>query len=188
MTAHRVGYVIAKLVFLLISQHGKRGNSGDELIVAVSFKSRDRAGGRGERKCQRKALRFVTRLRQVQAAGVQYKSPKPILRKRILLAEHQAEVVVVRGHTRGWQRSLLHQSVVLRVSVQGAAQEPVRIIRLRPVEPGRRQIIAKWNRNVVRYSDAGRARNQPSACQLRKRVELLAAGGTLGDAGVLGHI
>ena len=77
MAAHRVSYVIAKLIFLLIAQHGKRRNPGDELIVAEGFKSRDRARSRSEWKCQGEALRFISRLRQVQAAGVQHQRAKP---------------------------------------------------------------------------------------------------------------
>src|SRR4029077_19159303 len=83
------GQVVAKLIFFLVPQHGKRRDARDELIVAVRLKAGNCARRRRERKRQRESLGFVSRLRQMKAAGVQHEGPKPIRRKSILLAEYQ---------------------------------------------------------------------------------------------------
>src|SRR5271165_3178958 len=45
-----VGDVVAKLIFFLIAQNGKRRDGRNEQIVAVRFVSGNRAGGDGKRK------------------------------------------------------------------------------------------------------------------------------------------
>ena len=70
--------VVAKLIFFLIAQDGKRGDSGDELIVAKRFESR--SGGRSgtERKGESETEIGIARLREMQPAVTQNEGTNPI--------------------------------------------------------------------------------------------------------------
>jgi len=122
VVGHHVSYIVTNLVFFLVAKHGKRRDARDELVVAVSLETRNCARCCRERKCQREALRFVPRLRQMQAACVQHQRANPIRRETVLLTENEAEVIVMRGRPGGRQRPLLHQGVVLRVTVRTVAR------------------------------------------------------------------
>ena len=53
VAAGGVGHVVAELVFLLVAQHGKGGDGGDELIVTECFAAGNGAGCGAEGKRER---------------------------------------------------------------------------------------------------------------------------------------
>src|SRR6202023_143607 len=145
MTSGRVRDVVANLIFLLVAQDGKRGDRGDELIVAKSFAPRDGAGGGTKWKSQRKTQVRIARFGQVQSAGVENERPQPRSAEGELIAESQVHGVIVGGRACQGERALLDQSVVRRVTVCRGAKEPLRAWRWRPVKAHQAKIVAEWH-------------------------------------------
>src|ERR1700733_2478956 len=113
----RVAHVIAELIFLLVSFRREEGNWRRELIVPEGLKARDGQGGRTEGKGERKAKIGVARLCHMQAARVEHQLSQQVRRKGILIANEQAEVVVMREQPGRRECALLDQAVVGRVLV-----------------------------------------------------------------------
>src|SRR5580704_13743354 len=86
----------------------------------------------------------------MQSTGVEYETSQPGWTERVLVADHHVHVVVMLLETGRWQGSLLHQSITRDVVIDSGAQKPLRLLRLRPVEAGGGQIIAKGHRNIGR--------------------------------------
>ena len=106
-----VAQIVAELVFLLAASGREKRDRRRKLVVAKSFKPRHRQRSRAERKGQRKSKIGVARLRQVQSAAVEDKLPQQRWSERNLIADHQAQIVVVRQQTCRGQSPLLHQVV-----------------------------------------------------------------------------
>ena len=106
-----VAQIVAELVFLLAALGGEKRDRRRKLVVAKSFKPRHRQRSRAERKRQRESEIGVARLRQVQSAAVENKLPQQRWSERNLIADHQAQIVVVRQQTCRGQSPLLHQVI-----------------------------------------------------------------------------
>src|SRR5579859_2766217 len=192
MTSGFVADIVAKLVFLLISKHGKCSDGSEELIVSESFEARDGTGRGTKRERQGKAQIRIASLCQMQSTGAKNKRTHPRRAEGVLIADGQIQVVVVRGCTGGRQRRLLHQGIASRKAIECGAQKPLRVRRLRPVEADQPQIIAKGNRN------AGRNRNRTDASavageqsiqsELREGRKFALALWTIGDTGIFMHV
>src|SRR5271169_5923125 len=87
--------VVAELIFLLISQHRKRGDGRNKLIVAEGLKSRDRTGSRAKRKRQGETQIRVARLRVMQAAGFKNECAEPGGAESVVLIEQKVQVIRV---------------------------------------------------------------------------------------------
>ena len=117
-----MAHIVAKLVFLLISKHWKRSDSGDELIVSKCLKAGNRAGRRTERERERKTEILIARLRQVQSARPKYQRGHPVGAERVLIADHQIQIVIVRSCSRGRQRGLLDQGIAGDVAIGSGSE------------------------------------------------------------------
>src|SRR5215831_19960277 len=126
--------IVAELILLLIAQHRKRRDSRGKLIVPESLESRNRLEGRAEGKRQGKSQVLVPRCGVMQGACSEGKRTQPIGAECELIPRHQVQIVRSRSRSRRRQRCLLYQVVVGRVVVDGRAREPLRALRLRPVE------------------------------------------------------
>src|SRR5713101_2932554 len=111
--------VVAHLVFVLIAQRRKQSDWGGELVVAESFEAGDGQGSRTEGKRQREAEIRVTRLSEVQEAGIEHQSAEPRWTESIRIAQRYVPVVVVRGQPGRRQCRLLYQGVVSDIAVFG---------------------------------------------------------------------
>ena len=61
----------------------------------------------------------------MQSAGVEDERAEPVRIERVLVAQNQVEVIVVRSRAGGRQRGLLHHGVAREVAVRGGPQKPV---------------------------------------------------------------
>src|SRR5260370_29985328 len=96
----RVRNVIAKLIFLLISLNGKRGNRRGELIVAKRLKPRGGQEISGKGKIESLADRGIADLGVMKAGRLQRQhaqSRRSILK---LLAQQHAVIIRIRGRSR----------------------------------------------------------------------------------------
>src|SRR6266481_2020726 len=176
--------VVASLVFLLIAQGRKQSDWSGELVVAEGFEAGDGQRSRTEGKRQREAQIRVTRLSEVQEAGIEHQSAEPRRAESICIAEHRVPVVFMRGESGGRQRCLLHQGIAREVAVFGSAQEPLRLRRLRPIEAQRTDVVAEGDGNVLRNGDGWDAWNQAIRGQPCQGIKLRGARGTVRNAGI----
>src|SRR5579885_2907671 len=133
--------VVAKLIFLLITQRWEESDRRRELVVAESLKSRDGKRSRAEGKCQGESECRIPLLRQVQRARVKDESSEPRRTERIRVAHCRVPIIVMRGQPGGRQGPLLYEIVTGQIAVFGNTQEPLRTLRLRPVESRRAEIV-----------------------------------------------
>ena len=93
MIAAAVRNVIAKLVFLLVAVHWKRGDRSHKLVIAKSLKPRGgvKVGAEGE--CQGKTQMRVAYLHVMEIAGLQGKAPDPGRRELQLVVQQHAGIV-----------------------------------------------------------------------------------------------
>src|SRR5690242_10184350 len=124
----------------------------------------------------------------MQPAAAEKKGTNPGWPKGELIADREAQIVVVRGRASGRKRCLLDKSVVRCISVEGGARKPVGTLGLRPVQPQHAEIVAERNRGIVRNGNRGHRGSvhgdEALLRELRKRVEFGKAIRTVGDAGV----
>ena len=126
VVASGVAYVVAELIFFLIAQVGEKSDGRGELIVAEGFESRNSLRRGAEGKCQRVAQSGIAGLGEMQFADVEYECTQPHGTECVSVADDRVPVIVMRGQAGGWERGLLHQSVVGEVVVFGGAQKPLR--------------------------------------------------------------
>ncbi len=93
----------------------------------------------------------------------------------------------MRSRAGGWQGSLLHQPVVGGVVIERVANEPLRTLRLSPIQTYVSQIRLEGHRNVGWHGNRAGVGNQALQSKLIERVELGEAIRTVVDAGVLVH-
>src|SRR5258708_7739812 len=74
MITRSTAQVVTHLVFVLIAQGRKQSDWSSELVVAESFEAGDGQRSRTEGKRQREAQIRVTRLSEVQEAGIEHQS------------------------------------------------------------------------------------------------------------------
>src|SRR5208337_2861871 len=187
MLAGRAADVVTNLIFLLVANNGKRRDGRNKLVVAVGFEAGNGLRSGAERKRQRKAEVSATVCCTVQITGTKGEISHPRRAKGKRVAEDAVLIVGVRRRTGGGQRGLLYQSIVGSGIVERVADEPLRTLRLRPVESHHTQVGLIWNAYVGRHADRSRVGNQSLLCQLVQRVELRQAVLTVIDAGVLVH-
>src|SRR4029077_27896 len=118
--------IVTQLVLFLIPKNGKRGDGGDELLVAERFETG--SGGRGgtEGKGERETKIGIARLREMEKARAENECANPGRSEGVLIAESQIQVVVVRGGSGGRQSSLLNERVVSGVAIGRSSEEPSR--------------------------------------------------------------
>src|ERR1700731_1718452 len=127
-------HVVTKLIFFLVAENGKCSDGGDELIVAEGFESRNGSGCGAKGKGEGKAKIGIARLRKMQKARTENESALPGWAERILIAEGDIQIIVVRGGASRGKRSLLNERVARYVAIGGGAKKPMRRVRLSPVE------------------------------------------------------
>src|SRR3981081_680536 len=146
MIARSAAEVVAKLIFFLVANCRESSDGRSELVVAKSFKPRHGQRSQTKRKLQSEAQRGIAGLGEMQFAGIKNKCSKPCRTESISVADHRVEIIVVRRQPGRGKRSLLHERVVRQVAVEGTAQKPLRLRRLRPVKSQRADEIAECNR------------------------------------------
>ena len=184
----RVGDVVADLIFFLIAQDGKSRDGRDELVIAERLESGNSLGCGTEGKRQGEAEIGVAGLRQVEIANAQRERSEPRRAENILLAQHDVEVVGMRGGADGRKCGLLDERVVGDVGVNARAQEPGGVRRLRPIESDGSEIVSKRYRNIIRHRDGADSRNQPLRGERRQCVELRQTARAISDAGVFMNV
>src|SRR5208337_3945317 len=140
-----------------------------------------------ERKRQRKAEVSVTVCCTVQITSAKREISHPRWAEGKRVADHPVLIIGMRRRTGGGQGGLLYQGIVGGVVVEAIAHEPLRALRLRPVESHHTEIILERYADIRRYPDRSRVGNQSLLRQLIQRVELRQAVLTVVDAGVLVH-
>ena len=77
VTSCNMAQIVTQLVFLLVAQIGEKSDGGGELVVAEGLESGDGQRGGTEGKRERETQVGVTRLGEVQQAGVENQIAKP---------------------------------------------------------------------------------------------------------------
>ena len=87
--AERMAEIVTELIFFLIAQDGKRGDSGSEGIVTVRVKTGDSLIRDAKGKLQGEAKIIVARFRVVQTAGAEAEAANPGRREGELVVERK---------------------------------------------------------------------------------------------------
>ena len=151
--------VVAELILLLITLDWEGGDAGDELIVAESLESAGCNRGCREGKRQRKTEIRIPDLVVLENRRFRHQRAQPLRTKSEVIAQEQVVVIRTRGKPRAGQRPLLHEIVVGEISVKRIAQEPVRALRLPPVEARVVKGVTKGHRHGTRHIDGSDARD-----------------------------
>src|SRR6202021_3986168 len=130
-------YIVANLIFILISPIREKLDGGRGLVVAERFEAGHCQSHHAERKLQSESQIRVARLGKVQQAGVEHERAEPGRTERISIADDGVPVIVVRDQSGGGQRRLLYQGIVREVAVFRGAQTPLRPRRVRRANTGR---------------------------------------------------